>query len=54
MTYEAVFVRRPFREGLEVRVECDGELLSVAELGLGEAALVERITALIRERTATK
>ena len=39
--FEAVFMRRPFREGLEVRVEVDGETLSIAELGYGETALME-------------
>jgi hypothetical protein len=47
--YIAVFIRRPFREGLEVYVECEGVTLSVPELGLGEAALVEKVGALIRE-----
>jgi hypothetical protein len=46
--FEAEFVRRPFREGLEVRIVLpDGQVLSVAELGLGENALLEKATALL-------
>jgi hypothetical protein len=47
--YIAVFIRRPFREGLEVYVDCHGATLSVPELGLGEAALLEKVSELIRE-----
>ncbi len=41
--FEVVFFRRPFREGLEVHVDVDGEVLSIAELGFGETALLERV-----------
>jgi hypothetical protein len=47
--YTAVFLRRPFREGLEVYVECNGTVISVPELGLGEAALLEKVRQLIEE-----
>jgi hypothetical protein len=50
--YTARFIRRPFREGLEVYVQCDGVTLSVPELGLGEAALIERASKLVREQLA--
>lgn len=45
--FEAVFIRRPFREGLEVRVDVDGEILSIAELGYGETALLEMARAMV-------
>ena len=45
--YTAVFIRRPFREGLEVSVKVGQETLRVAELGLGEKALVLRLKGLI-------
>lgn len=47
--YTAVLLRRPFREGLEVYVECGGTVISVPELGLGEAALLEKLRLLIEE-----
>jgi hypothetical protein len=48
--FSAECVRRPFREGLEVRISLpNDESISVAELGLGEAALLEKATALLRE-----
>lgn len=46
--FQAVVVRRPFREGLEVRVELPSGTISVAELGLGERALLEKATELVR------
>jgi hypothetical protein len=53
--FEAECIRRPFREGLEVRIELPGgEVLSVAELGLGEAALIEKARALILEWLSRK
>lgn len=39
--YSALFTQRPFREGLEVSLELDGTTISVAELGLGQKALIE-------------
>jgi len=42
-TFEVVFSRRPFREGFEVCVEVDGEVLTFGELGLGEVAALERV-----------
>lgn len=45
--FELLFVRRPFREGLEVRVNVRGKEISLAELGLGERALIERAIARI-------
>jgi hypothetical protein len=45
--YTAVFLRRPFREGLEVSVKLGDQTLRVAELGLGEKALLLRLKGLI-------
>ena len=43
-SYQAQFIKRPFREGLEVSVRLgNGERLRIGELGLGEHALLERI-----------
>lgn len=47
--FEAVFIRRPFREGLEVRIDVDGEQLSVAEFGYGEMALLEKARTIVAE-----
>jgi hypothetical protein len=47
--FEAVFMRRPFREGLEVRVDVDGETLSIAELGYGETALLEMAKVMVEQ-----
>ena len=47
--FEIVCMRRPFREGLEVHVDVDGTTLTIAELGYGESALMERIRAAIVE-----
>ncbi len=46
--YQAVFVQRPFREGIEVLVPLSSKTLSIAELGLGEQALIEGIKELVR------
>jgi hypothetical protein len=45
--YTATFIKRPFREGIEVRIETPWGVISVAELGLGEQALLEKAQALI-------
>ncbi len=47
--FQLRFFRRAFREGLEVRVDVRGKEISLAELGLGERALIERATARIEE-----
>jgi hypothetical protein len=52
--YTAVFLRRPFREGLEVSVKVGTQTLRVAELGLGEKALVLRLKAIIDAATPQK
>jgi hypothetical protein len=41
--FEAIVIKRPFREGLEVKLEVDGKVIHLAELGLGEKAIVERL-----------
>jgi len=46
-TFVAVCMRRPFREGFEVHIEVDGEVLTFAELGFGDSALIERARALV-------
>ncbi len=45
--FRATFIKRPFREGVEVRIEAPWGVISVAELGLGEQALLEKAQALI-------
>ncbi len=40
-------VKRPFREGIEVRIETPQGVISFAELGLGDSALLEKARALI-------
>jgi len=50
VVYQAVFLKRPFREGLEVRVTLPDETIAVAEMGLGENALLERVRAIIIAR----
>lgn len=52
-SYNAVFIKRPFREGLEVSVEIEKDkVLRVGELGLGELALIERLKAEIERECA--
>lgn len=46
-TFVAVCMRRPFREGFEVHIEVDGEVLTFAELGFGDSALIEKARALV-------
>lgn len=48
--YLVTFVKRPFREGLEVRVDTPDGTISVAELGLGEQALLEKVKSLLKRR----
>ena len=48
VVFQAILIRRPFREGLEVRIELPSGTISVAELGLGEQALLEKATQLVR------
>lgn len=48
--YTARFIKRPFREGIEVRVDHPAGTISVAEMGLGEQALLERVVRLILDR----
>jgi hypothetical protein len=45
--FEAVFSRRPFREGLEVTIEVDGKTLRLAEFGFGETAMLEKAKAAV-------
>lgn len=53
-TFYAVCMRRPFREGLEVHVEVDGEVLTFAEFGYGDTALLEKARAMVEAHLATK
>lgn len=48
--YVARFIKRPFREGIEVRVELSEETISIAEMGLGEQALLERVRTSISKK----
>lgn len=45
--YQIRFIRRPFREGLEAVVRVGDRELRVAELGLGEKALIAKMKVLI-------
>ncbi len=47
--FEATFVRRPFREGLEVHCMVSGVTVRVAEFGFGETALLEKLRARVIE-----
>jgi hypothetical protein len=47
--FEATFVRRPFREGLEVHCTVNGEIVRVAEFGFGEMALLEKLQVRVSE-----
>jgi len=47
--YRVTFIKRPFREGLEVRVPTAEGVISVAELGLGEQALLEKVKSLLKK-----
>jgi hypothetical protein len=49
-TYRAIFIKRPFREGIEVHVEGPDGLLRIAEMGLGEKALLEKVRSLLVDR----
>jgi hypothetical protein len=53
-TFEAVCMRRPFREGFEVHIDVDGEVLSFAELGFGDSALLEKARAMVESYLKTK
>lgn len=46
--FKAHLVKRPFREGVEVRIETSEGVITLAELGLGDRAMLERAAALIR------
>ena len=52
--YTAYFVRRPFREGIEISVEVDGEVITLAEFGFGEKSALEALTEKIRESKRKK
>jgi len=45
--FKAHFRKRAFREGLEVSLEVEGQTLRIAELGLGEKAIIEKLKAQI-------
>ena len=49
VTYQAQFIRRPFREGLEVTVLVGDKTLRIAELGLGTNALISKLRSRIDE-----
>jgi hypothetical protein len=51
--FQAQFVSRPFREGIEVRIKTSQGIISIAELGLGERAIREKCAALVRSRGLT-
>jgi len=41
--YVAEYIRRPFREGLEIRTRVGKKTISISELGLGEKALLQKL-----------
>ena len=47
--FEVHFLRRPFREGLQVTIVVRGTEISLGELGLGEQALLEAARSRIQE-----
>jgi hypothetical protein len=53
MRFKAQFVQRPFREGIEVRIKTSAGVVTVAELGFGEQALLEKARSLIRSQGLT-
>jgi hypothetical protein len=53
-TFEAVCMRRPFREGFEVHIDVDGEVLTFAEFGFGDSALLEKARAMVESYLKTK
>lgn len=52
--FQAVCMRRPFREGFEVHVEVDGDVLTFAEFGYGDTALLEKARAMVEKYLRTK
>ncbi len=52
--FQAVCMRRPFREGFEVHIEVDGELLTFAELGYGDTALLEKARSVVEQHLISK
>lgn len=52
--YVAEFIRRPFREGLEVRTRIGKKTISISELGLGEQALLRKLKFEVAKLTAKK
>jgi hypothetical protein len=47
-------MRRPFREGFEVHIDVDGEVLTFAELGFGDSALLEKAQAMVERHLKQK
>lgn len=50
VSYEIMFFRRPFREGLEVEFELDGTVVHWAELGYGENTVIEKVKSYITSK----
>lgn len=50
LRFQAHFVRRPFREGVEVRIKTSQGVITIAELGFGERALLEKARSVIRSK----
>jgi hypothetical protein len=53
-TFNAVCMRRPFREGFEVHIEVDGEILTFAEFGYGDTALLEKARAMVEKHLTSR
>jgi hypothetical protein len=52
--YRVDIIRRPFREGLEARILIGDKVITIAELGLGEYALLEKARAAILKEIGKK
>ena len=45
---EVTFIKRPFREGLEIEATYHGERVRLGDLGLGEEGLIEALREAIK------
>lgn len=52
--YQVEFVARDFREGYEVLTEVGGQLIRIAELGLGKSAALSKLTTQIDKLLESK
>ena len=50
--FNVTFLRRPFREGLQVQIEIDDQVVTLGELGFGLTEVRERVADEIRRIVA--